>query len=219
MTMRTWGAAGQVGEWYGTMPIPPEDRPSSLKAVAKVLMRAAPVLQELHRPRRILISWGEYDDAGSELAFHELEEIELADWTAIANRIEQLPAEPGRRAAFSCLFVQMDTSITERDGEVWEERSAELQLSVDKPFSTESVVLGYVTYLDVWLSTTYGDGYAPRPNNTAAERNRPRLESVLRALGALWGETARIGQSQLYPFAICETGFRDADQLPILKPT
>jgi hypothetical protein len=215
---RTWGYSGQVGEWFGAVEIPPEGRNPSepLATIARLLVGVAVLLEELHRPRRVLVSWGEYDAEGTQEDFHELETAELCSFAAIAEHVERLSATPGRRAAVSYLCVELETRISEEEGESWMEESATLEISVTPPeLQPESAGIVYTTYIDAWLSTTYGPGDAPpRANHTVAARNRPRLEALLRALASFRGGPFTVGHSRTYPFAICATGFRDVDVLP-----
>jgi hypothetical protein len=214
MSDETYGFASQVGEWFGSVDIPPgEQRP--MPAVMSVLGRLNPSLEKLHQPTHMSVSWGEYHGDGSEIAFHELEGFSVADWDAIPEQLFRLQASTPAAFGISSLFVRLDTRVIEQHGEVKKPSSTELQLSIDTPELQPSTIgLRYATFIDVWLSTTYDELYRPRDNRRLAAANRPRLEAVLHSIRSLVGSSFRVGQSQLYPFAITETGFRDADRLP-----
>lgn len=211
---RTWGYSGQVGEWSGDLEVPEERRSPPLAAARYVLERVRPILEPLHRPARIEVSWGEYDEAGEELAFHELEEAETTSWDAVDAHLAQLRGAHGTTAV-SCVFVHLDTCVLEAGTETWAERAAELQISFDAPeVQPVSAQLAYRTSIDVWLGATYDEHRQPRANPDAAS-NAPRLEAMLHRLREVTADF-QAGESQTYPFAIVATGFREitVDDLP-----
>lgn len=212
---RTWGYSGQVGRWYGTPVLPAEASDGSLAATLHVLTWAAPLFAQLHRPRAVQTSWVERDEGGAEIGAHELEEALVTDWEALRSHLLGLASGPAHTIEVHCVFVEMDTRILEADGASWAEGSAELQISVipTRP-AAESITVSYTTYIDAWLSTTYGDGFVPRDNREASSRNLPQLEAVLRALAERLDGTLRTDGSQLYPLALIPEGFRDVSALP-----
>lgn len=204
---RMWGYSGQVGEWSGDVQIPEDVAATPLAAARFVLERLRPVLEPLHRPARIEVSWGEYDAAGEEVAFHELEERKVVTWGDVEAHVSELRCNSGTPAV-NCVFVHLDTCVIGAGGPVWIESSAELQVSFDTPETRPSSgQVAYRTGIDVWLSTTYDENREPRANPEAAH-NHPRLEAVLRGLREVTTDY-QAGQSQLYPFAIVPTGFRE----------
>jgi hypothetical protein len=209
MVERTWGYSGQVGEWLGEIDIPLAQRQPPVAALQWVLDQVFPILMEMHRPRRMLVSWAEYDEQGEEAGFHELEQVESATWEGIKAELALLASGTDTFAA-SALFVLMDTAVINDEGVFWADSSAELQVSIPPPDQTPEVAsLTYSTYIEVWLSTTYGTDKAERANYGPAALNHPRIEALLRAFSALLGESYRIGQSDFYHDAIIEMGFRN----------
>jgi hypothetical protein len=215
MMGHTWGHAGQVGEWFGVLDIPEALRQRPLAAIDYVIEKFIPILIGFHRPRRMRISWKEYGEDGEEVAVHEFEEVVVADWGTLQKTIRNMGINSSNKVAVISLFIDLDTQIIDIEGESWADDSARFQISMTPPESEpESAGIGYAVYIDIWLSTTYGEHYVPRSNRDAAAQNRPRLEAFLQPFANILGETFRVGQSQLYYFAITETGFRDADILP-----
>jgi hypothetical protein len=214
MTEQTWGYAGQVGEWLFQISIPDEHR-EPRSAMRLLLERVRDPMAMLHRPGRMLVSWGELDTAGHEVAFHDLDEHAVSDWDSVIGHLEGLTASEGRSLAVSCVFVRLDTLVAGADGESWVSDSAELQVSLSAPELAPMVAASsYSTYVDVWLSTTYGTDDGTRSNRQMAARNRPRLQQFLLELKALASASLRAGQSQLYHFAITDEGFCDVDAPP-----
>jgi hypothetical protein len=213
---RTWGAAGQVGEWSGRITIPDAQRTPPLDAARFVLSRVVPALQAMHRPRELELSWGDFDDGGNELAFHELERSSVAGWPDVAAELARATGAARGTAALSALFLELDTAVVELDGSMtWSDTSARLQISIEPPEVAPVVArVAYASYIDVWLSTTYGAGYQPRSNRAAAAANRPRLAAALHQLGACLDARVVAESSQLYPLALTDDGFRDVDELP-----
>lgn len=78
MNERTWGYSGRVGGWEGDFAVPVPKRSPPLKGVMYLLSVFVPVLSPMHRPRRLFVSWAEYDQAGEEIAFHELVETSVS---------------------------------------------------------------------------------------------------------------------------------------------
>jgi hypothetical protein len=72
MVTRAWGYSGQVGEWFGKVDIPLARRVPPAAAIQWMLDQVVPMLTEMHRPRRMFVSWAEYDEQGQEAGFHEL---------------------------------------------------------------------------------------------------------------------------------------------------
>ncbi len=208
MVERTWGYSGQVGEWFGTVDIPPGQRVPPAAAIQWVLDRVVPMLIEMHRPRRMFVSWAEYDEQGQEAGFHELEQVECTTWEGVKAELATLAAGSGMFAV-SALFLMMDTAVVEDGGVFWAESSAEIQVSIPPPEQTPEVAsLSYSTYIDVWLPETYGKDRSKRANDDPAALNGPRIEALLRAFSALLGESYRVGESDYYHDSIGEVGFR-----------
>ena len=135
MVERTWGYSGQVGEWFGNVGIPPSRRQPPVAALQWVLDQVFPILMEMHRPRRMLVSWAEYDEQGEEAGFHELEQVESATWEGVKAELAML-ASGNNTFAVSALFVLMDTAVIEDEGVFWADSSAELQVSIPPPEQT-----------------------------------------------------------------------------------
>lgn len=213
MSSETYGYSSQVGEWSGSVDLANGEQ-QPITAITSVLDRLKPSMEKLHRPAQLLVSWGEYALDGEELAFHELEKFPVVEWDAITEQLARLQTSTTAVFAVGSLFVELDTTVIEPHGQVNKPGSAELQVSIDTPLQPSLIELRYATFIDVWLSTTYDELYRPRANRQAAGANRPRLEAVLNAIRSLTGSSFKVGQSQLYQFAITETGFRDVDDLP-----
>src|SRR5262249_3743224 len=159
--------------------------PPSL-AIQWLLDRIIPIFGELHRPRRTLVSWAEYDDQGHEAGFHELEKTETTDWSEITEHLARLEARARGTFAVSCLFISLDTAVIGDNSVSWVESSAELQVSIPVPETVPEIAgLRYATYIDVWLSATCCEDISMRSNQVAAARNRPRLEALLNTFSAL----------------------------------
>jgi hypothetical protein len=214
MTATSWGYSGQVGEWYGELDIPQAYRFPPDGAARWALDVLIPIFSDLHRPRKLLVSWAEYDDQGTELAFKELVKFEASSWAETLGRLTQLSAAAHGIFALSALFVAMDVSVMGEDNVLsWVESAAELQISVsDTEFRPVSTVVSYRTYIDVWLPRTYDEQRVARSNEAAAARNGPRLATLLRAFRAQLGDSFRIGESTFYYDAITATGFRDLEK-------
>ncbi|HWO21085.1 MAG TPA: hypothetical protein VNO30_20095, partial [Kofleriaceae bacterium] len=149
----------------------------------------------MHHPSQLRISWGEYSADEEELAFHELEDYPVASWDEIVAQIERLHSTTSHQFAIECLFLELATRVIESTGEVWLPGSAELQLSIIQPeLHPMTIEVGYTTYIDAWLSTTYDESHQPRSNHEVARANRPALEAVLRSLHDLTGTTFEVGQ-------------------------
>ena len=215
MVERTWGYSGQVGEWLGKLDIPPGRRVPPAAALQWVLDQVDPILMEMHRPRRMLVSWAEYDEQGEERGFHDLEQIECTTWEGVKVELAML-APANSIFAVSALFLSMDTAIVNEGGVFWAEASAEFQVSIPPPEQTPEVAgVSYTTYIDVWLPITYGKDKTERANYGPAALNGPRIEVMLRTYSALLGESYRVGESDLYHDAISEMGFRGGEARPL----
>jgi hypothetical protein len=210
----TWGYSGTVGEWIANVAIPDAARATSLAPLWYVLRLAIPLISPLHRLRRAIVSWGEFDANGEEQDFHELEKIEDVDWQSLSCRLKvRLTSE--HRPAVSTLFLELDTWIVS-DAESpptgeWAEASAELQVSFLSPeLHPLTVSLMYSTTIDVWLPLTYDQGFASRSNQPASAANLPRLEALLASLAEAAGAPLQRGQSKLYADVLTPTGFHPA---------
>jgi DNA-binding transcriptional regulator/RsmH inhibitor MraZ len=211
---RTYGYSSQVGDWMGSVELAESER-APMPGVRSALQRLRTILEGLHRPSQLRISWGEYSADEEELAFHELEVYPVASWDEVLAQIERLRATTSHQFAIADLFLELATRVIEATGEVWLPGSAQLQLMIVQPeLHPMTIVVGYTTYIDAWLSTTYDSNHQPQSNHEVARANRPALEAVLRSLRDLTGTTFEVGQSKTYPFAITDTGFRDEDDLP-----
>lgn len=216
--VRPWGYSGQVGEWSGRIEVPQGRRSPPLAAARYVVERACAVLDAMHRPSRMEVSWGEYDATGEALAFHELEDVGVTSWDVVDAHVAPWHGTRGT-AAVSCLFVCLDTCVLEEERAVWVESSAEFQVSFDSPeVVPASAQLAYRTAIDVWLGATYDEHKRPRPN-VDARGNAPRLEAMLVRLREITTDF-EAGLSQVYPFAIVPTGFRQisVDELAHRRP-
>ena len=209
MTEQTWGYSGLVGEWRGTTSIERAPEESQAAAVQRLVGQVGEILGEMHRPRLMTLSWAEYDAEGVEGVFHDLEEIEVASWDAVAAKLE--PGQHGGgMSAFSAVFIELDTAVAEGVDVRWAESSAELQISVPQPERTAEIAsVSYRTLIDVWLPRTYGPDGSAHLNVGPAQQNRHRIERVLRGLKDLVGDSLRVGASDYYFDEISETGFRD----------
>jgi hypothetical protein len=213
MVERSWGYSGQVGEWFGEVEIPPEQRLPAGAGLQWVLDMVEPLLVEMHRPRRMLVSWAEYDPQGEEAGFHELEPVECETWEGVQAALDRFAAA-NDTFAVSALFLLMDTAVVEDDGVLWAESSAEFQVSIPPPELTPEVAsVSYSTYIDVWLPRTLGKDKVERANDSPAGLNGPRLDRLLRAFSSLLGESYRVGESDYYYDAISEMGF-SVDKAP-----
>ena len=176
-----------------------------------------PLLADLHRPRRMFISWGEYNARSEQIDAYEDVEVCVEDWDAIRRYINMLEEQTENVVGLMSLFIELDTSIVDAEGEAYCPQSATFQLSMTPPWTeSPSVWVIYITHIDVWLSTTYGPCRESRSNRDAARLNRPRLADFLVRLAVVIGPSFRPGLSQTYPFAITPTGFSDVDELPPL---
>lgn len=211
MSEQTWGYAGQVGEWFGTLEIPLDRRRPPSAAAHWVLDQVIPLFSVLHRPRKMSVSWAAVDSQGRETEFHELEEMEVADWNAIGSNLSRLENDAGKVLALSCMFISLETAVV-GNGVSWADSSAELQISIPPPYNyPEAATISYTTYIDVWLSSTYDQDNSTRSNLEMSMRNRPRLEAMLHAFGQLVGDTFEVGESYFYDKALTKTGFKDQD--------
>jgi hypothetical protein len=214
----TWGYAGQVGQWSGLVPLPDRLVGDSLASTEYTLATFIPALSPIHRPASSSMSWVEYSDTQHEPTYHELEEVPTADWEDLRQRLARLAAGT-TTVAVHALFADLDTSVVGTDGDFWAEESATFQISVTSgDLGKMQVGVMYSTYIDTWLSTTYGENYQPRSNARLAALNRPRLEAFLHTFAEIVGDSFTTELSQLYYFAITPTGFRDADELPPRSP-
>ncbi len=215
MTRLKMGSTGQVGSWEGGLVIPSEKRHLPIVATVHVFDQFLPILAELHRPRSITLSWGEYDMRGDQVNAYEEVEIRVDDWDGIRTSLHALEHRTALRVAPMSMFVNLDTLIASATDESWRECSATFQISMTPPwYEPPDAGVVYATYIDVWLSTTYGEDYRPTPNHDIAHRNRPRLKRFLEAFANVLGPSFRVGRSHLYPFAITSTGFDTIDELP-----
>ena len=69
------GAGRRLG---GRLRRPGAQTLAPLKGVMYLLSVFVPVLSPMHRPRRLFVGWAEYDQAGEEIAFHELVETSVS---------------------------------------------------------------------------------------------------------------------------------------------
>jgi hypothetical protein len=210
----SYGYSPDVGDWYGSIALPSTER-TPIRAVRHAIQQLGTVLEPLHRPTEMRISWSELDAADAELAFHELETYPVTSWDGLLEQIERLASMTPHQFAIDCVFAELATRVVEIPGELWKTESAELQFSIVQPqLHPTTIEVHYTTYIDAWLSTTYDENHAPCDNHDVARANRPNLERLLEKLHQLTGATFRVGRSRLYPFAISEHGFRDVDDLP-----
>lgn len=218
MREKTYGYASRVGEWLGSIELPESAR-QPIPAIEHVFDNLRPSLETIHRPTKLRVSWAEFATASEEeAAFHELQEYPLSAWDDAVERLKQLQASTSNRFAISCLFAKLETRIVEPDREVWLPDSADLQCSIAEPeLAPTTVEVRYSTYIDAWLSMTYDKDGQPSDNRRIAAINRAGLEFVVAALRSLMGNSFEVGQSQLYPFAITESGFRDVNDLRARK--
>ncbi len=197
--MNSWGFSGEVGEWHRELQVP--TGLSALQASLWVVSTIERALVTLHQPHGLQVSWGEFNDAGTEIAFHDLNELPALSWNDVTDALRSL----GPSVAVSAVFVNLDTDVIDRG---WIPDAGTLQWSIAPPeTSVSSVYVSYSTAIDVWLSATY-DAHGHARLNGAAAANRPRLERVIAALGAGGGT------SRHYPFAITDAGFADVRDLP-----
>jgi hypothetical protein len=216
MNERMWGYSAQAGSWDGSFPIPEPERSPPLRAVTHLLSAFVPVLSPMHRPRRMLVNWAEYDPAGEEVAYHEHEETSVSSWAGVLAEVDRLSQRTNRKIAVAALFIYLDTLVLEESGESWLEDSATFQASiylggVARPDerAPDSVRIAYDTSIDVWLPMTHGP-HGLRSNPDAA-KNLPRLEAFLRDLAALVGGALSADESKLYGPALTDTGFQFVD--------
>ncbi len=215
MSEPTWGYAGQVGQWSGLVPLPDGLGDDSLAGTEYALATLIPALSQIHRPRSSRLSWVGYSDIQHESTYHELEQARATDWGDLTRRLASLASRSATRVAVHALFVDLDTSVVGAEGDFWAEESATFQISVTSgDLGRMQVRAMYSSYIDVWLSSTYGEDHQPRSNTEPAALNRPRLEAFLRRFAEIVGDSFATELSQLYYFAITPTGFRDADELP-----
>jgi len=208
-TKRKWGYSGQVGKWSGSLAISPALRRPPLAAAQWLLEQVIPIFKCMHRPRRMRVSWAECDEQLREIAYHELDEIDVTSWDSIGAHLSRLEVESGAVLVLSFLFVALDTAVIEDEKESWAEESAELQISMPPEYTDpDSAIVSYTTWIDVWLSKTLDEAGAVRAN-AAAAANLPRLEALLRDFAALAGDTYCVEESQTYYDFITETGFRN----------
>jgi hypothetical protein len=209
----TWGFSGTVGEWIVDVPIHDAERTTSLAPLWHVLQLAIPVVSPLHRLRKAVVSWVEFDSNGEELDFHELEDIEVHDWHSLSLGLkDRMTSE--HRPAVSALFLELDTWIvSDADPTTgqWVEASSELQVGFLPPeLHPQTVSVMYSTTIDVWLARTYDRNFSTRSNQPMSAANLPRLEALLAALAAAAGAPPKLGHSTLYLDALVPTGFRTA---------
>ena len=211
----TYGYASQVGRWIGSIPLPESER-SPIAGIRHVLRLARALIDPLHRISKMTISWAEYDAEEHEQAFHEHEDYAVTGWDQILDKLDELRGRTPNSFAVESLFVELSTRVVEVDDEVWIPRSATLSLAIMRPeLHPETIEVGYVTYIDAWLSTTYGDGYTARDNRAICRLNRPALHELLACFRALTIDgVLEVDKSDLYPFAVTKEGFVDADDLP-----
>ena len=104
-----------------------------MPAISSVLERVRVILENIHRPASVVISWVEFDERGDELAFHELETFPATSWSQIGEHLEHLRRSTRHQWAISALFVKLDTRVTEGAVEVWKADAGELLLTIDQP--------------------------------------------------------------------------------------
>lgn len=208
---KTWGYAGQVGEWMGSIAIPAAYQQPSRAALLHVLEGLETPIEALHRPRVVVVTWAELDASGAQVALHEADEYPVTDWDTISTVIADLRGGDGSEIIVRGIVVRLETRLTDA-AEPWAEGSAELAIVLAPPSAAVATVT-YTTFIDVWLSSTYGADYAPLHNRAGAAANRPHLEAFLGELQRLAPTSWHVGYSQLYSAAITSDGFRDFDDL------
>ena len=135
MSEETWGYSNPVGEWIAILAVPTHLLGESLASLRHVLQLVAPVVGPTHRLRKALISWGEVDASGAEIAFHELEELEDVQWETLESIVGKKVSSE-HRVIVSALFLEMDTQVAASgadQSDFWAEESAELQISFAAP--------------------------------------------------------------------------------------
>ena len=216
MTERTWGYASQVGRWEGIAEVPTELRGRSVDAAVHILDCFLPALAELHRPTTIQLTWLEYHNHPTESTVHELVETPVTGWDDLRQQLRSLNTGTDDRVDLRDLFIHLETCVTESTGDAWVGQSGMFQITLS---STDpghlSAAVSYTTFIDVWLSTTYGEHYRPQSNTETSKHNRPRLRAFLLRFAELVGDSFRTDLSRLYYFAITPTGFRDSDDIPV----
>ena len=214
MTERTWGYWDQVGGWYGDVPLPVTERSPPIESHPVSPVDADPdPWPEIHRPRRISVSWGERNKAEERRSpSTSWKKADISSWDDVRTIIARLPDRSSHEVAVSTLFVDLDTRIIEGGRESWSEDSASLQASVPPgdEKAPEWFHITYQTAIDIWLPTTHGsDGL--RSNRAVAAENMPRFEAFLRDLASLTGEALVPDRSKRYGDAVTATGFQDLD--------
>jgi hypothetical protein len=206
--MRTWGYSGEVGEWSGTVAVPPEERQPPVSAAIWLVCKARALLGPMHRPRDVQITWGDFDRSGQEIAFHESDRFAAANWSDVVVGLNGISERARGRFALSSLFVELDTAIIEDGATTWAESAAELQISIPSPETDAAEAnVSYRTFIDIWLERTRGAEGEWRSNARAAADNASRLAAILRGFRDLAGETYRVGGSFHYHEFIRPTGF------------
>lgn len=206
------GYSYSVGEWIVRVAIPQSGRAVPLRPLRHVLEVLTPLVRDLHRLRKVVVSWGEFDARGQELAFHELVEVECKGWDTLASVLEARMSSV-HVPAVSALFLELDTWVvadgSHAEGGGWVEASAELQIGFLDPEAAPSFAsVMYSTSIDVWLPTTYDRQLVARSNEELSRVNRPRLEGLLASLAAVADQPMTTGQSRLYADALVPGGFR-----------
>jgi hypothetical protein len=217
MSEETWGYSNPVGEWIATVEIPAPLVGQPMASLSHVLELVVPLVSPMHRLRKVVLSWGELDSAGEELAFHELEELVDGPWEDLKSRVAERVSS-AQRVFVSALFLELDTQVigTMGGGARWAEESAELQISFAPPeVDAASGAVMYSTSIDVWLPTTY-TGEKARANEEMAAANLPRLKALLSALARISRQELQAGQSKLYQRLLSPAGFSQvmADSQP-----
>lgn len=206
----SWGYSGEVGEWRGDLVIPADRQIPPIEASIWVIRSLQSALGQIHRPHGLEVSWGEYDAAGTELSFHELDESPAMAWVNVEDVLRSIGNSRGNRVGIGSVLVHLDTEVLAPDPR-WMEMAGTLQWSFLPPeTAVSSAHVVYSATIDPWLAATYGEDGVARSNQSIAVLNRPRLTNVIAELASRLSDFAA-GRSRPYPFAITDAGFADLD--------
>lgn len=212
-----WGYSRVVGEWYlEVFGGKSDDLKGRFRILIDILERSNDALKKLHTLHEVSASISLLGDeiladgTIKEEQYLELIPIDcqsLEDLvTLIKNRVK-----PYSKFLITTIFIDLNTSIIEKDREIILPNSANLYIGAgDYALINEKteLYLSYTTGTNVWLKNVWSNDYKILLDNSEASNfNLPRLRKFLETLENNLRVNINPGESHLYGEYLDKTGF------------
>ena len=212
-----WGYSRVVGEWYlevsgGSS----DDLKGRFNTSIDILERSIDALKEIHTLYEASVNISllgeeilEYGTIKEE-KYLELVSIDCKNLEDLVSSI-QTTVRPYSKFLITTIFIDLNTSIREKDREIILPNSADLYIGAgDYAVINEKteLYLSYSTGTNVWLKNVYDKRSLKLLDNSEASKlNLPRLKKFWRSLENNLGVSLDPGESHLYGEYLDKTGF------------